>query len=79
MKLINKEDLKLSKYKDRFKKSRTNKFKKIGILEVSFFNMDIDTNLNYIHNEKLCYLKFINCSLKSNMTKYEVREIVEMQ
>jgi len=74
---LNNKDFKVAPYETRFKKSRTGIFKKIGILEVSFFDIDFDKNLNYIYNEKLCYLKYLKSSLTSNFTKFELREIIQ--
>ena len=70
-----KDDFTIAKHKDRFKKSRTNRYKKIGFLSVSFFDIDWDTNLNYIYNGNLCYLKYLRSSLESDLTHYEVRKI----
>ena len=74
-----KGDFVLSEYKRRFKKSRTKRYKKLGILKVSFFDLEIDTNLNYRHKGLLCYMKFLKTSLSLDETQYEVREIIEIQ
>ena len=67
------KDFKIAEYEDRFKE-RT-RYKKIGVLEVSFFDVWL-TSVNYIYNGKLCYLEYLDSSLKSNFTLYEVREII---
>ncbi|MEA2091929.1 MAG: hypothetical protein U9O83_06160 [Campylobacterota bacterium] len=73
---LNKDDFTIANYKDRFKKSRTNRYKKIGFLSVSFFDIDLDTSINYVYNGDLCYLKYLRASQESDFTHYEVRKII---
>lgn len=74
---ISQNDLIIAPYYKRFKKKKQTRFRKIAILKTSFREFDFNSSYNYIYENKLCYLKFIETSLPLNYTKYEVREIID--
>jgi len=73
---INCNDIKIAPYAKRFKTQRTNRYKKIGFIQVSFRDVSFDEKYNYVYNDKLCYLRFLDTSFEENYTRYEVREII---